>query len=495
MQQKHLFLYLKTGSGHLAPARSLAQHLKVKYNDTASVALYDGFTHAHPLVKNIIEDGYRKLQSSAVWLFEWLYAFNKISGIAKLTAFLVSFFVKPHLEKFILEYQPSHIELFHFLLIRPVMQVIVQKAPHVKVKVIVTDPFTTHPLWFLDKRPDYIVFSDRIKQQCIKKGILSAKCRVFPFILDEKFTQSPSQILLKTLRENLGFDPGRRLILILGGGDGMPGGIKILKNLLRNNPAAEIAIVCGNNHLLYKRAWDMKVKLRAERLKIFGYIDFVYEMIHMSDVVVTKCGASTKYSFDEIMSSNKLLVDYLLNNKDIIYLKGNHDAICPFGQESFTVENSKGKILHIEHGHSADFMNGTHLGRKIQTFGFNLLRPLSEIGLVYRIYQKIHLMGEAINKVPKKYDSIRYLRYALKLLKNNDVVILGHTHKIESHKTYYLNNKKIYINCGSCSMGRFQGVLINTETLKHETFKYKDFAELKKEYDKPPLVREFAMRA
>lgn len=202
-----------------------------------------------------------------------------------------------------------------------------------------------------------------------------------------------------------------------------------------------------------------------------------------------------KYSFDEIMSSNKLLVDYLLNNKDIIYLKGNHDAICPFGQESFTVENSKGKILHIEHGHSADFMNGTHLGRKIQTFGFNLLRPLSEIGLVYRIYQKIHLMGEAINKVPKKYDSIRYLTYALKLLKNNDVVILGHTHKIESHKTYYLNNKKIYINCGSCSMGRFQGVLINTETLNHETFKYKDFAELKKEYDKPTLVREFAMRA
>lgn len=322
MQQKHLFLYLKTGSGHLAPARSLAQHLKAKYNDTASVALYDGFTHAHPLVKNIIEDGYRKLQSTAVWLFEWLYAFNKISGIAKLTSFLVSFFVKPHLEKFILEYQPTHIEVFHFLLIRPVMQVIVQKTPYVKVKVIVTDPFTTHPLWFLDKRPDYIVFSDRIKQQCIKKGILSAKCRVFPFILDEKFTQSPSQILLKTLRENLGFDPSRRLILILGGGDGMPGGIKILKNLLRNNPAAEIAIVCGNNHLLYKRAWDMKVKLRAERLKIFGYIDFVYEMIHMADVVVTKCGAST---FLEILISGKIPVisNYIWEQE-----KGNMEFIC-----------------------------------------------------------------------------------------------------------------------------------------------------------------------
>ena len=58
-----------------------------------------------------------------------------------------------------------------------------------------------------------------------------------------------------------------------------------------------------------------------------------------------------------------------------------------------------------------------------------------------------------------------------KLLKNADVVIFGHTHKIETHKTYYLNSKKIYLNSGSCSHGRFQAVTLDTETLFYDTIK------------------------
>ncbi len=201
-----------------------------------------------------------------------------------------------------------------------------------------------------------------------------------------------------------------------------------------------------------------------------------------------------KYSFEEVCRMNGLLVDYLLHHPDIIYLKGNHDAICPVGEESALLENAQGKQIYIEHGHSADFMNGTDLGRRIQTFGFNLLRWGTRMSWVLNTYQKIHEVHEAINKIPKKYHSIRYLTHALRLLKNYDVVVLGHTHKIESHKTYYLSNKKVYINCGSCSMGRFQGVLLNTQTLKHETMKFKNYRELMKYYDVAEM-EEWALSA
>jgi predicted phosphodiesterase len=201
-----------------------------------------------------------------------------------------------------------------------------------------------------------------------------------------------------------------------------------------------------------------------------------------------------KYSFDEIYNRNKSLIDFLLNNPDFIYLKGNHDAICRFGLTSTEVENRHGQKIYIEHGHSADFLNGTKLGRKLQTFGFNILRWMSTTGWVRRIYFKILELDEAINSIPKKYHSIRYLTHALRLLKDYDMVVLGHTHKIEAHKTYYLNNKKQYINSGSCSMGRFQGVIINTESLKFETLKFKNFKDLMKEYQKP-VIREFALTA
>ncbi|MDZ7632953.1 MAG: hypothetical protein U5L72_00325 [Bacteroidales bacterium] len=78
---------------------------------------------------------------------------------------------------------------------------------------------------------------------------------------------------------------------------------------------------------------------------------------------------------------------------------------------------------------------------------------------------------ESLNSVPRKYNTLKYLTYALNLLKENDMVILAHTHKLESHHTYYLNKKKRYLNCGSCSLGRFQGIVLDTETLRYDLIK------------------------
>jgi len=190
-----------------------------------------------------------------------------------------------------------------------------------------------------------------------------------------------------------------------------------------------------------------------------------------------------KYSFNEVYNNNKKLIDYL-TSEFFVLLKGNHDAICGLGKDNYTIENSEGKRIYIEHGHSADFMNGTRFGRKIQTFVFNCLRKLSKYKWVQNLYFKIIEFDEAINRIPKKYDSYKYLKYALKLLKTYDFVVLGHTHKIEAHKTYYLSNKKVYVNSGSCSLGRFQGVIVDTETMKYETLKYKNSNALYKDYRK-----------
>ncbi len=58
------------------------------------------------------------------------------------------------------------------------------------------------------------------------------------------------------------------------------------------------------------------------------------------------------------------------------------------------------------------------------------------------IYFRIIALEDEINHIPKKYNTIKYLTYALRLLKEYDVVILGHTHKLESHHTYYLESEK-----------------------------------------------------
>lgn len=322
MQQKHLFLYLKTGGGHFAPARSIAQYIGKKYGNRANVALMDGFTGVHKWVKCVVEDGYRQSQNRAIWVFEALYALNKLPLIAKLTAMLLSFFVKPHLQKHIFEQNPQRIIIFHFFLIRPVMRILNEVNLDIPVVVVVTDPFTAHPIWFLDKRPRFVVFSEKLKQYCIRKDIPEHSIKVFPFVLDERFTQPMSPALSRMMKENLGFNPHKRLVLILGGGDGIPRGEKILKNLFKNNTTTEVAIVCGKNKLLYYKAWQLKSKYNLQSLKIYGFVDFVYELINIADVVITKCGAST---FMEILISGKIpvVIDYIWEQE-----KGNMEFIC-----------------------------------------------------------------------------------------------------------------------------------------------------------------------
>ena len=177
-----------------------------------------------------------------------------------------------------------------------------------------------------------------------------------------------------------------------------------------------------------------------------------------------------KYTYDDIRKANPILMRYFRDN-DFIFIKGNHDIVCDFSVANYQILNSQGQSIYIEHGHNADWFNGSRLGRAIGKFGISLLKKLSHSKKLMDIYFKIVAFEDQINHIPKSYNTIKYLTYALKLLKEHDVVVLSHTHKLESHHTYYLNKKKRYLNSGSCSLGRFQGILMDTETLKYELIK------------------------
>jgi processive 1,2-diacylglycerol beta-glucosyltransferase/1,2-diacylglycerol 3-beta-galactosyltransferase len=142
--------------------------------------------------------------------------------------------------------------------------------------------------------------------------------------LDEKFSHSISNEEIPSIKAKLGYMPDKKMILILGGGDGIPKGEKILNEILKSSLNAEIGIVCGKNEVLQNGAENLKKKYDAEYLKIYGYVDFIYNLINISDVVITKCGAST---IMEILNLKKVPVvnDYIweqeLGNVDYLIEK------------------------------------------------------------------------------------------------------------------------------------------------------------------------------
>jgi 1,2-diacylglycerol 3-beta-galactosyltransferase len=320
--EKYLFIYLKTGGGHLAPAKAVANKISSKKKSGIDIDLLDGLYESGNLIRKVIEDGYKTAINRATWTFEFLYLIHKITLISQLTAWLVGYFIKPGLEKYIIDNKPEKIVLFHFFLIKPVFEILYRHGIETPVITVVTDPFTAHPMWFLQKNQNYIVFSEILKEKCIEKGIEEKSLKVFPFVLDSKFSENVSERKKRKIRSDLGFETDSKIILIVGGGEGMPKGKKILKKIIKKNMDAELAIVCGKNMKLYASALKIKNKYGADNLKIYGFIDFIHSLISISDIVITKCGASTSM---EILLMGKIPV---INNYIWEQEKGNMEYVC-----------------------------------------------------------------------------------------------------------------------------------------------------------------------
>ncbi len=368
---KYLFLYLKTGGGHLAPAKAVAEKIKSKKKGDAEILLFDGLSESNTIIKKVIEDGYKNAVNKAVWTFELLYALHKIRAVSKLTTFLISYFVKPGIENYILQTQPEKIVVFHFFLIKPVFEIIEKNNLNIPVITVVTDPFTAHPIWFLQKNQNFIVFSEMLREKCINYGIDKNRLRVFPFVLDRKFSQKTSDSKKLIIRRKFGFKPDSKVILIMGGGDGMPHGKKILKRIITRNMDAEIVIVCGRNKKLFNYVSQFKDKHSIANLKIYGFVDFVHSLINISDVVITKCGAST---FMEILLMGKIQV---INNYIWEQEKGNMEFVCK--REMGILEKNTKRIPDILHKLLTDIEYSNSIRNNIKSASIsNGVRQVSE---------------------------------------------------------------------------------------------------------------------
>jgi UDP-N-acetylglucosamine:LPS N-acetylglucosamine transferase len=322
MKTKVQFFYLNTGNGHLAPAKAIAKNMASNYGNNIETDLVDGLRDSGRTVKAIIEDGYRKSINQAKWVFEFLYALHKIELIARLSALMVSYFTFKGVEKAILSEKPAKIAVLHFFMIRPVLKVIKKHKLNIPVTVIVTDPFTAHPIWFLDKKVSFVVFSEQLRLNAISKGIVQEKLHLFPFIIDESHEEKYSDAEIIQAKLELGFSASKKLILVIGGGDGIPKGAAIAESTRLITADAEVAFVCGRNEKLHEKVSRVKAKYKLDNLKVFGYVDYVHRLISISDIVVTKCGAST---FMEILMANKVPVisNYIWEQE-----KGNMEYVC-----------------------------------------------------------------------------------------------------------------------------------------------------------------------
>jgi len=174
-----------------------------------------------------------------------------------------------------------------------------------------------------------------------------------------------------------------------------------------------------------------------------------------------------RYRKAEIVESYPKLI-HVLDRLSVVYIRGNHDAVSQRGLDYYEIHHN-GKRVLIIHGHQADFLNGNPMMRGMVRMGMRLVRICSRMEWVRNFYIQVYKKLDTKPLDYRRENDFKYLYYALRLLdRRYDAVIMGHTHQLEDIVLFQRGRKKYYLNTGTCTRGRFQGVFFDTDKWRYQ---------------------------
>lgn len=328
-KRKFLFLYLTTGAGHISTARMLKEEILSK-NPDAEIVMVNGFDKANIAGKFFFEQGYFWSTNFLHGAFPLIYDVSQHRPFVSFTAMIMRSHTVAFLKKVIERENPTDIVSFHFALSSFAKSAITRTHRKINLTVMVTDPFTLPIAWFWDRSLDYLVYSEEAKSVGLAQGVPENQIRVVPFVLNKKYTVPFTKEDVLALRKKHGFSPEKKVVLLVGGGDGIPGAVEIINKCVLRRAKFSVAIVCGKDIGKQKYLEGFSKIYPKLDLHVFGFVDFLDELIKLSDCVVTKAGPATLL---EILSCRKpVIISRYIHNQEL-------------GNMRFVVRNKVGFFL------------------------------------------------------------------------------------------------------------------------------------------------------
>ncbi len=328
-KRKFLFLYLTTGAGHISTARVLKEQI-LKQNPDAEVVMVNGFDKANILGKVGFELLYFWATNFFHGLFPLIYDISQRRFFVTLVSKLMRFHTVHYLKKVFKREQPTDIVSFHFALSPFAKSAVIRLHKKVNITVMVTDPFTVPNAWFWDRSLDYLVYSEEAKQTGIAQKVPAEQITVVPFVMNPKFQEPFDSKDILALRKKRGFDQNKKTVLLVGGGDGLPGAVDIVNKCVLRKARFSIAVVCGKDMGKYAYLESLKRLYPKLDLHVYGFVNYLDELIKLSDCVVMKAGPATLL---EALSCRKpIIISRYIHNQEL-------------GNMRFAVQNKVGWFI------------------------------------------------------------------------------------------------------------------------------------------------------
>jgi 1,2-diacylglycerol 3-beta-galactosyltransferase len=183
--------------------------------------------------------------------------------------------------------QPDIIVSIHPLLNLVTVNALRQLDIRIPFLTVVTDLVSVHYSWFAPGVDGYIVPTEQAKQVYLQRGLDPQRVHMLGMPVDPKFLQPVAS--KAELQAKFGLQPGVPTILLVGGGDGAGGLQTAVKAISHERLPVQLLVVTGRNRPLYASLQRMKSRLHVPA-QIFGFVQNMPELMHASDIIVTKAG-------------------------------------------------------------------------------------------------------------------------------------------------------------------------------------------------------------
>lgn len=328
-KRKFLFLYLTTGAGHISTARVLKEEI-LKQNPDAEVVMANGFDRANVFGKVAFEYLYFWSTNFLHGLFPLIYDLGQHRPFITFISKIMRSHTVHYLKKVIKREQPTDIVSFHHSLSTFAKSAVLRLHKKINITVMVTDPFTVPHVWFWDRSLDYLVYSEEARQTGIALKVPENQIKLVPFVLNPKYLQPFGKKEILALRKKRGFDPNKKTVLLVGGGDGLPGAVDIVNKCVMRHAKFAIAVVCGKDMGKYAYLESLSRLYPKLDLHVYSFVDYLDELIKLSDCVVMKAGPATLI---EVLSCRKpIIISRYIHNQEL-------------GNMRFAVKNKVGYFI------------------------------------------------------------------------------------------------------------------------------------------------------
>lgn len=287
-----LILTARIGSGHLAVAKAIKQHLLME-NSQLNIKIIDLYAYLYP--KN-----YEALYSSYEWMIRHMpqiynirYRLREKKGVKP---------SKKHLNRFcelIKEHNPGMVISTY-----PVSTALMAKYKKVhnsKIPLVtcITD-VVSHNEWLNKECDRYFVPDESVKEAMVNKGFSSHSIDVVGIVLKPLYYENCNY---EEIRASLGLSKEQKVILMMGGIMGLLPRQKAFYRWMDQRIGVQTIVLTGRN----KRLYNKLLKMDFKQVKVEEFSEYVYQYMQIAEFIIGKSGGITLY---ECIASSLPMVVY-----------------------------------------------------------------------------------------------------------------------------------------------------------------------------------------